>query len=265
MINDYTKRRIKEAVGSLLLGVLEKYDRHHPSYVLGDQDTMAKAGRLNPFHQAILTPGMLRLSRFERSFSTTLGSMFEVAAELIGQQHYADSIRAHDIDGYIGNAARAGIDAIIDAIRRENFEQSYHHYVETIVSSFHADNIRQSVKVDLYLRDHENNEIFFEMKGPKPNLDQCVSVTRKFLEIHALRKSGPPRVRTYFGMSYNPYGARQLYGWSVAKNYLDMDAQVLIGSEFWDLLGGPGTYEEVLSIFGEVGTEYRDALLKVLQ
>ncbi len=65
-------------------------------------------------------------------------------------------------------------------------------------------------------------------------------------------------------MSYNPYGTRQAYRWSFARKHLDMDTQVLIGPEFWNLLGGPGTYEEVLSIFGEVGTEHRDTLMKVL-
>ena len=262
MINPNTRRQIKNDVGNLLLGVINKYDPNHLSYVLGDP---GKEGLLNPFHQAIVTPAVLRSSRFERSFSTTLGSMFEVAAQLIGEQNFAESIRQHDITGYISNPARAGIDGIIDDIRTKKYGGNYQEYVRMIVGSFHANHVLQSVKVDLYLRDHQNNELFFEMKTPKPNLDQCVSITRKFLEIHALRRSGPPSVQTYFGMSYNPYGTREEYGWSVARKYLDIDTQVLIGPEFWDFLGGPGTYEEVLSIFQEIGAEYSDILLKVLK
>ena len=265
MIKPSTRIRIKKAIRDLLAGVIKKYDPNHSSYVLSKPSKVAKDGGLNPFHQAILAPGTIRLSRFERSFSTTLGSMFEVTAELIGEQNFAESKRRLDVVGHMSNAARAGIDGIVDAIRTDKFKGRYSDYVDMIVSSFHAKQIRQSVQADLYLRDHQNNELFFEMKSPKPNLDQCISVTRKFLEIHAIRRSGPPKVRTYYAMSYNPFGTRQAYKWSISRNYLDLDTQVLLGPEFWNLLGGNGTYEEVLEIFSEVGSEHRTTLLRILK
>jgi hypothetical protein len=36
---------------------------------------------------------------------------------------------------------------------------------------------------------------------------------------------------------------------------MDMANQVLIGKEFWDLVGGDRTYETVLEIYREVGRE----------
>jgi hypothetical protein len=36
---------------------------------------------------------------------------------------------------------------------------------------------------------------------------------------------------------------------------MDFENEVLIGKEFWDIVGGPGTYEEILSIYQEVGRE----------
>ena len=240
MIHSDTKAQIKEAIGALLLGVIDKYNPDSPEYVLADTRKIYREGRSNPFHQAILTPGSIRLSRFERSFSTTLGSMFEVTAQMIGQQNFAESLRSHDVHGYISNAVRSGIDGIIDLIRTDGFNGKYLDYVSTIVNSFHADHIPVTVRADLYLRNHDGNEMFFEMKTPKPNLDQCVSVTRKFLEIHAMRRSESPRVQTYYAMSYNPYGTREAYRWSVARKYLDAHAQILLGSEFWKMLGGSG-------------------------
>jgi len=44
---------------------------------------------------------------------------------------------------------------------------------------------------------------------------------------------------------------------SLAVGYLDMTNQVLIGKEFWDFVGGEGTYDEVLAIYREVGEEMR--------
>jgi hypothetical protein len=33
---------------------------------------------------------------------------------------------------------------------------------------------------------------------------------------------------------------------------------VLMGKKFWDLIGGPGTYEEVLGLYRQVGREFKD-------
>lgn len=57
-------------------------------------------------------------------------------------------------------------------------------------------------------------------------------------------------------MAYNPYGKdRGSYKHSFSLKYLDMQNQVILGKEFWDLIGGEGTYGEVLSIYREVGKE----------
>jgi hypothetical protein len=34
---------------------------------------------------------------------------------------------------------------------------------------------------------------------------------------------------------------------------MDLKNEVLIGKEFWDMVGDPGTYEEGLGIYQEVG------------
>ncbi|MBI5177141.1 TdeIII family type II restriction endonuclease, partial [Candidatus Micrarchaeota archaeon] len=38
-------------------------------------------------------------------------------------------------------------------------------------------------------------------------------------------------------------------------NYLDFENEVILGKEFWDLIGGKGTYEDVLEIYREVGKQ----------
>ncbi|MGI0016516.1 MAG: TdeIII family type II restriction endonuclease, partial [Nitrososphaera sp.] len=62
--------------------------------------------------------------------------------------------------------------------------------------------------------------------------------------------------RTFYAMAYNPYGSeRPFYRHSFSLRYLDMTNQILLGAEFWNILGGAGTYEEVLTIYREVGRE----------
>ncbi len=65
-------------------------------------------------------------------------------------------------------------------------------------------------------------------------------------------------------MPYNPYGdSRADYRWSIARKYLPDDA-VLIGEEFWDLIGGKGTYRALLSIYEEVGEGMRQEILEAI-
>ncbi|WP_051030560.1 TdeIII family type II restriction endonuclease [Halothece sp. PCC 7418] len=66
-------------------------------------------------------------------------------------------------------------------------------------------------------------------------------------------------------MSYNPYGSsREDYKWSYARNYMPFDDMVLIGEEFWNLIGGESAFEQLLNIYREVGEEKRKYLIEAL-
>lgn len=41
----------------------------------------------------------------------------------------------------------------------------------------------------------------------------------------------------------------------MAKNYMPFDEGVLIGQEFWEIVGGPTAYKELLDIYQEAGRE----------
>ena len=113
---------------------------------------------------------------------------------------------------------------------------------------------RRSRKADLYVRTSAGDELLFEMKSPKPNKDQCLRITEGILLTHALLRRRHPQAQAYLALPYNPFGnSRSDYNWSYPKNYMPFEDAVLIGDEFWSLLGGPGTYEELLEIYQYVG------------
>ena len=264
MIDPITQAQIRKSVGVLFRRFLAKHDPSDRSYQKRRQQKAGRDGELKPFHEVLIPPSISRASRLERSFSTTLGSMFEVAAEFVGKQNFAFAQRQYQVAGLLGTAANTTIESIRNEIETTKMQGRYPAYVDAIASSFHADTVARSVKADLYVRDLDNSDIFFEMKSPKPNKSQCLDVTEKLLRIHALKQNGPPNVRTYYAMSYNPYGSRDQYNHSFAINLLDMEHQVLLGPEFWELIGGPGTYEQVVELFGQVGREFRSEILRVL-
>jgi len=41
------------------------------------------------------------------------------------------------------------------------------------------------------------------------------------------------------------------------KGMLDLDHELLVAADFWDFLGGPGAYEDLLGCFERAGVELR--------
>ncbi|MEQ9234342.1 TdeIII family type II restriction endonuclease [Coleofasciculus sp. E2-BRE-01] len=54
------------------------------------------------------------------------------------------------------------------------------------------------------------------------------------------------------------------YKWSQALNYLPFEETVVIGHDFWSILGGETTYEELLEIYLEVGHDKSKSMLDSL-
>ena len=76
------------------------------------------------------------------------------------------------------------------------------------------------------------------------------------MRIHGLTYEQYPKARAYYATACNPYGVdKSTCRRSFVRNYMDLENEVLLGKEFWDLIGGGGTSEAVLDIYKEVGRE----------
>ncbi|MFM6312938.1 MAG: TdeIII family type II restriction endonuclease, partial [Dolichospermum sp.] len=68
-----------------------------------------------------------------------------------------------------------------------------------------------------------------------------------------------------YAMPYNPYGAKKTdYKWSCTVNYTPFNDAVIIGHDFWKIIGGETAYEELLEIYLEVGHEKSKYMLDAL-
>jgi len=57
---------------------------------------------------------------------------------------------------------------------------------------------------------------------------------------------------------YNPYEPQPYERWTL-QGLFDLRREVLVGYEFWNLLGGKHTYEDLLKVFEIAGLElYND-------
>ena len=256
MIKPETRPHIKGYLEGFIQGIINEHKTSNlnPKELRPTKD-FSKEGDIKPFHEALIPDGILRISEFERTFSTKLGTTFEEVAKLIGKDNYAQAERGYKISGVVSTNAVRTIESIIDKMGG-GMNRSYLDLISQVVDASKGTGETRWRIADLYMSDKKGNEIFFEIKSPKPNKGQCLEATDRLLQIYAMRQAGPPKVRTYYAMAYNPYGINKNdYTHSFTCRYMDLKNQVLIGKEFWNLIGGNGTYEEVLEIYREVGRE----------
>ncbi|MBD2578522.1 TdeIII family type II restriction endonuclease [Oscillatoria sp. FACHB-1406] len=270
-IRSITRTKIKAYLEVFIDNLVNSYrnrgiPRIPPSQYLSQTSTK---GQLKPFHAAIFSPELLRINEFERGFSSGLGTTYEECARLIAADHHKEAHRSYELKD---NVSLAAIHEINHQVSR--FEQSA--YIHEMKPSFEkmiysvlqsqklTDLVPRIAKVDLYILSHEGEHIFFEIKGSKPNKGQCLEVFERLLRFHLLSVNKQPS-RTYYAMAYNPYGANRVdYKWSVAKQYTPFEDAVVIGHEFWEIVGGETAYAELLEIYQEVGYEKSKYMLDAL-
>lgn len=226
-----------------------------------DKDTESK-----PFHKALLPKEVLYWSRFERSFSTSFGQrsieLLSTFAALAGGASIAQ--RQKETAVSLSVAADRAISAHISHLRSNTLSRA--PFWDTDLSDIRSasstdtvnnidldDVIEHRVISDLYWnKDGEDN--FLSIKTVKPNIDQTSKAKEDMLRL----KLFAPGCNVYFGLYYNPYGdTRQNYKWTQPFSIFDMhnDDVVLIGREYWDLLGGVGFYDKLLEIATHVGKQ----------
>nr|AAA09970.1 ENase [Herpetosiphon giganteus] len=270
-INPITRNKIKDYLNGFIDQQLAVYSQRNLRE-FHDVDSYLAAissdGDLKPFHASIIPSAIMRLNRFERSLSTGLGSTFEECARLIALDHHAVAIRSYDIHTSLDQAVWASIDLLISNIDRNNQRQipsitEMLEKLQSIALTGIAEN--HVVRADLYVQRHDGSELFFEIKSPKPNKGQCLEVMQRLLRIYAIKQNSTLPTHAFYAMAYNPWGAnRASYTYSIVKKYTDFTNAVVIGQEFWSLIGESSTYTELLEIYREVGLSKSSEITKKL-
>ena len=249
MKND-VRKSIESYLEGFLQGLINKYD---PSVV---KDVVLKRvafdekkGEYKPFHAALIPPELLRIQSFFRSFSTSLGQgVFEYIAKIVAESNdrWVEVKSNHRFKAFASPNIQSAVDTFIENILNKRVDP----YPYPLFSKPNSEDTKNIV-VDLSFKDKETETIYFiEIKSPKPNKDQTRQTKEKFLFLLATYSNS----KVYYAFPYNPYGERkENYKWSFTKMFFDLYNEVLIGKEFWDFLGGKGTYKEILKIFRSVG------------
>jgi hypothetical protein len=213
--------------------------------------------RAYPFHKLLFDEVGLVAFKRERSVVTRMGqTLYPELAKLIASEHYSDVALNQVIQGNLPDATVNAIDRIVRDLRVRQRRPNHAQEMKEILGAG-GSTVEVDVRViaDLYVGDFKGGPLFVEVKTPRPNLDICAESKSKILTFKALLCDQNPKA--YLAFPYNPFVTRAAYAHSFTKRVMDMDAEVLMAEEFWDTIGGRGTFEELLTTVEAVGEEVR--------
>ena len=238
----------------------EKVLKKIKEYDLSDEDSA------KPFQYALFTKKGYLAKGFIHGCETALGNWHELIAKIIAKENFkiAKKLQGTEkLTGEITDDAQRTFEDILsdlDSVKREpNHEKESEEIF--IASQGNKNSVNRHQTVDLYLERDNGEEIYFEIKGPKPNKNEMRSAKRDLLEIYAIKAKEGKKVKIFLGMYYNPYAPEEYQRWTCIK-FFDKGKDFLIGKDFWDYLGGVGAFEDLIKIYEEVGEEIRPELEK---
>jgi len=220
-----------------------------------------------PLYAALVPDEIFKGSHFERRFVTPFGGAWERLAVVAARHGLGVGIQNHLIAGAVRQERLRRISEVLN--RLEHPEQGQPRLrpnwdAELVyIQAGGGELIPVSVVCDVYAQDTSTGERFsFELKAPLPNSDITKVSKEKMLKLCSMEPL--PVEQAYFALPYNPYGTRDRYDWSFPARWFDMrhDRAVLIGDEFWEKIGGLGTYQAFIEAVNELGVEYKERIYR---
>jgi Type II restriction endonuclease, TdeIII len=220
-----------------------------------------------PLYAALVPDEIFKGSHFERRFVTPFGGVWEKLAQSVAIEAHGGCKLGHRVDGLVGSESLRRIQEVLNRLEHgttntEKARPDWSSELEYILAGA-GDPIPVSVTCDIFIDSNASGKKYaFELKAPLPNSDQTKVSKEKMFKLLAMN---PPQVDfAYYALVYNPYGKKENYSWSFPMRWFDMhnDSSVLIGDEFWELIGGNGTYENFIKEINLLGKVYRERIYR---
>lgn len=206
--------------------------------------------RAYPFYPLFLSDNELLGFKKERSLTTKFGQGFyPELAKIVAEDTYNKVYREHKVLGDLNSAASDMLEQIVTELRHKQRTPNHSQELADILAS-KGGGISERVAIcDVFIEDFSSGPLCLEIKGPTPNLDTASGAKRNLLYFQAImHRQGKGNAQAYLGFYYNPWVNRASYSHWATKQIMDLDSEVLMGAELWELIGGPGTFDEILPI-----------------
>jgi len=220
-----------------------------------------------PLYAALVPDEIFKGSHFERRFVTPFGNAWQSLAVVAAKAGLGQGIANDRIDGVVKAERLRRITEILNRLEhaekgQRKIQPDWNTELSYILAG-DGENIPVSIICDVYAEDVESSKRYaFELKAPLPNSDQTKVSKEKILKLYCM---DPRQIdEAYYALPYNPYGTKENYSWSFPARWFNMrkDEVVLIGEEFWEKIGGLGTYRAFIDAVNEIGREYKDRIYR---
>lgn len=220
-----------------------------------------------PLYSALVPDEIFKGSHFERRFVTPFGGVWEKLAQVVAKEAHGNCLMGHTIEGTVGSESLRRIQEVLNKLEHKTKGENKvkpNWSEELAYIRQGGDNlIPVSVTCDIFIHNEKTNTKYaFELKAPLPNSDQTKVSKEKMFKLLSMN---PKQVDyAFYALAYNPYGKKEDYKWSFPMRWFNMhkDESVLIGNEFWDLIGGEGTYKNFIKEINLLGKGYRERIYR---
>jgi len=217
-----------------------------------------------PFHTRLLGKDRMALFSFIHSLNTNFGTtIFEPVSIELAKPFFKTAETQQIAGDEITENAQYEIQRIMDELTAANIKPKKEDEIQAIRRVCREGNVRKvkPTKVDVKLIDNNDCCYLIDIKTAKPNKGGFKEFKRTLLEWVAcyLYKHPKAEIKTLIAIPYNPYAPKPYSRWTMA-GMLDLEHELKVAEEYWDFLGGNGTYNDLLDCFERVGIELRDEI-----
>jgi len=220
-----------------------------------------------PLYAALVPDEIFKGSHFERRFVTPFGKVWEKLAVVAATYGLGYGVINHRIDGQVRRERLQRIVEVLNKLEhsesgKRKYQPNWNEELKYILEG-KGELIPVYVVCDVYAEDRKNNKKYaFELKAPLPNSDQTKVSKEKIFKLYCME---PQQIDgAFYALPYNPYGTREKYNWSFPARWFNMqtDEVILIGNDFWDKIGGIGTYNAFITAVNEIGSKYKERIYR---
>lgn len=201
---------------------------------------------------------------FIHSVATSLGmSIYEDVSKIIASEHSQECFTKYGMGGVLSREQKSTIANIVRELRNNpNKKSNIRKEIKDVLKASSANGKYQKDGniADFYMK-RDGVEYYFEIKTVKPNIDVFKESKIKLLEWVARKRRF---IKVFLAFPYNPYHP-QPYSRFTMQNMMDYPNDFLIGEDYWDMLGGKNTFQELLNVFDYVGKSYKEKISAKIQ
>ena len=260
MVKENINNGINKVFSDLMDGVMEKA-------LIADPFIKEKHHSSKPLYAALVPDEIFKASHFERKLVTAFGGVWVKLAQVVADEYHGHCEIGKAINGEVGTERLRRIQEVLNRLEckkkgDDKKKPDWNDEIKYILEGG-GEPIPTSVICDILIESKKTKKKYaFEIKAPLENSDQTKVSKEKMFKLLAMR---PIKIDyAFYAIAYNSCGKREDYNNRFPMRWFDMhnDQSVLIGNEFWDLIGGEGTYKKLISEISAMGKEYKERIYR---